>query len=193
MVGADVQKVLEKYADRVLRIDLGCGRDKQPGFLGIDRQDVDGVDIVHDLETFPWPLPDECASLLVASHLVEHINPANGGFLRFMDEAWRVLRPGGTFMISTPYAGSIGYWADPTHVNGCTEMTWGYFDPWEPRAQDSFGYRLWDIYKPKPWRIQENTWDIAGTIEVALRKMPEEELPEPIVTGKGDGVFGRPA
>src|SRR4051794_30970192 len=45
------------------------------GFLNIDYRDLPTVDIVHNLCVFPWPLPDECASIVMASHLVEHINP----------------------------------------------------------------------------------------------------------------------
>lgn len=168
----DIEAVLDAYRNPGVYVDLGCGADKNPGFLGIDKRDLPGVDIVHDLEVLPWPLPDECVSLLVASHLVEHITPIHGFFIDWMNEAWRVMREGCTFMISTPYAGSLGYWSDPTHVNPCTEATWGYFDPIHPRALTAEGNRLWDIYKPRPWRIAQNAWDTNGNLEIQLVKLP---------------------
>lgn len=146
-----------------VKLDIGCGANKQPGFVGIDIRALPGVDIVQDLEEFPWPLPDACASLAVASHVVEHINPAKGIFLKFMDEVWRVLKPGGQFMMALPYAGSQGFYQDPTHVNPCNEVTWAYFDP-----LDTSG--LYNIYKPKPWKIISNFWQVQGFMEVVLEK-----------------------
>lgn len=149
-----------------IRLDIGGGGNPQPGFVNLDIRPLPGVDIVHDVESIPWPLPDECVLVAIASHLVEHIDPAKGGFLRFMDEVWRVLKPDAQFAISTPYAGSIGYWQDPTHVNGCNEATWAYFDPLEPNT----GGALYRIYRPKPWKIQTLTWSVTGNLEVVLQK-----------------------
>ena len=36
-------------------LDLGCGANKYPGSIGIDRLKLPGVDIVHDLNVFPYP------------------------------------------------------------------------------------------------------------------------------------------
>ena len=163
MTKAEVTKLLKEYKQGV-RIDLGCGANKQEGFLGIDIRKAKGVDIVHDLEKYPWPLPDGCASLIMCSHLIEHIDPAKGGFLKFMDECWRILGKAGKLMISTPYAGSTGYFQDPTHVNPCNEVTWAYFDPLVAEGG------LWRIYSPKPWKILANTYNGVGNMEVGLEK-----------------------
>jgi len=162
----DIEKILRQYKPTGVRIDLGCGEAKQAGFVGVDVRSLPGVDIVQDLEEYPWVIPDECAELVIASHLVEHINPAKGGFLKFMDEVWRILQPGGQFMIAAPYAGSPGYWQDPTHINPVTERTWAYFDPLDVQT----GGQLFHIYHPKPWKILHNTYEMIGNIEVALEK-----------------------
>ncbi len=124
-----------------IHVDLGGGQYPQPGFLNIDNRDLKQVDIVHDLTIFPWPLPDECASIVMCSHLVEHLNPMSSdpklvglinllirtkkltradvheaigdvdgrpNFIKFMDEAWRIMKPEGQLMITTPYGGSFG-------------------------------------------------------------------------------------
>lgn len=145
-----------------IRLDIGCGGNKQEGFIGIDKRELEGVDIVHDLEVFNWPLPSECCITVVASHFVEHLKPWL--MLEFMDEVWRVLVPGGDFAIAVPYAGSRGYWQDPTHINGCNEVTWQYFDP---------NFPLYTIYKPKPWKIHSGfpTYQNQGNLEVILRKV----------------------
>lgn len=92
-----------------------------------------------------------------------------GGFVRFMDEIWRVLKPDGQLIASFPYAGSWGYWQDPTHINPVSHVTLAYFDP---LAKDSSGnfYSLYSIYRPKPWKIVRCFYDTNGFVEIALEK-----------------------
>jgi SAM-dependent methyltransferase len=203
-IAPEIQTILDKH-NRGINIDLGCGQDKQKGFVGIDREPYDGVDIVWDLQKFPYPLPDECATVVMASHILEHLNPSSGDprvenlvqllldkkvitpaevqqyigeykfsstiFMRFMDEVWRLLKPDGQFMIVSPYSGSLGYWQDPTHINGFNELTFAYFDPLEP----TIGSALYRQYHPKPWKVEYSTWAQNGNIEVCLQKRREDK------------------
>ena len=148
------------------KLDIGCGGNKNEGFIGIDFRELPGVDVVHDLEKFPWPLFDEEFDSAVAGHLIEHIKPWLS--IYFMNEVWRVLKEGGTFAASTPYAGSKGYWQDPTHCNGWSEITFQYFDP---------AYPLYYIYKPKPWHVLKGfpVWQANGNLEVIMEKVIDAE------------------
>lgn len=199
-VSTETKTLLKKH-NLGIKLDIGCGDKKQKGFVGMDIRKEDGVDIVHDLELFPWPLPDECASLAFSSHVLEHINPHKGdarimplvellikkkiltakevreyigeyegypSFLRFMDEVWRILQVGGQFILGVPYAGSIGYWQDPTHINGINESTFAYFDPCDTSG-------LYNVYRPYPWKIVANTWYANGNLEVILEKRRIDE------------------
>ena len=49
-------------------LDLGCGLRKTPGSVGCDMISLPSVDVVHDLNSFPYPFPDE--ELLGAEWLV---------------------------------------------------------------------------------------------------------------------------
>ena len=151
----------------MIKLDIGCGRNKQEGFIGMDKADVPGVDIHHDVEVFPWPVLNETVRVAVASHLIEHIKPWLS--IDFMNEVWRVLIPGGTFCAATPYAGSFGFWQDPTHCNGWNEATFQYFDP---------TYPLWQIYQPKPWKILKGfpVWQANGNLEVIMEKITDADL-----------------
>ena len=142
-------------------LDIGCGANKRQGFVGMDRRQVEGVDIVHDLEVFPYPLDDESCLTIVGSHIVEHIKPWL--MIDFMNELWRLLKPDGQLALSMPYGVSYGYVQDPTHCNPCNEATWTYFDPDRP---------LYQIYKPKPWKIVPGfpVWQNSGNLEVIMAK-----------------------
>lgn len=58
-----------------VKIDLGCGEAKQgPDWIGVDFRKSPNVDVVQNLKLFPWKeIPSEVASLVMASHLMEHI------------------------------------------------------------------------------------------------------------------------
>ncbi len=80
-----------------------------------------------------------------------------------MNEAWRILKYEGQLIITVPYAGSEGYWADPTHCNPCTRNTWRYFDPMDPD-------NLYEIYKPKPWKIKTCYFQVNGLMDCVMEK-----------------------
>lgn len=164
-----VQELLD--AKKAIKLDLACGASKQDDtWVGLDVLDFPGVDIVHDIENVPMPLPDECCSVVLASHILEHINPAKGGFLDVMDDIWRVLKVDGQLVIAMPYGGSPGFWQDPTHCNGCNENTWRYFDP-----EDASG--LYRFYRRKPWRIDWNNFfcNQYGNMELVLIKREDKD------------------
>jgi len=155
-----------------IQLDIGCGANKQPGFVGIDMLDLPGVDIVHDLEVFPWPLEDESVLRAVASHVLEHINPHKGVFINFMNEVWRVLKPNAQFAFVVPHASSHGYQQDPTHCNMINETTMHYFDP-DPEG-NNIGSQLYNFYQPKPWKIEKQYFNPNGNLEVLLTKRIED-------------------
>lgn len=152
-----------------IMLDIGCGGEPQAGMVGLDIRELPGVDIVHDLEEIPYPLPDDCCISILASHVLEHINPARGLFVQMMNELWRIMKPKGRLLVSTPYAGSQGYWQDPTHCNPISQVTIAYFAPAHPSG-------LYNIYKPRPWTIVANAWLSNGNLEVVLEKIPEANL-----------------
>jgi SAM-dependent methyltransferase len=93
-----------------LRLDLGCGFVKPAGFIGMDNfigsdvqfeNDENPPDIVMDINSEPWPFPDECCEEVRSSHFLEHSN-LDHVFL----ESFRVLKPGGIFFFVVPYANS---------------------------------------------------------------------------------------
>src|SRR5579863_3191375 len=58
---------LSKVEHRAVRVDIGCGTESRPGFIGIDRFPLPGVSVVCDLEK-GIPLADGSVDYLLASH-----------------------------------------------------------------------------------------------------------------------------
>jgi predicted SAM-dependent methyltransferase len=74
-----------------MKLNLGCGSNRLKGWENHD-QDVD--------ITKPLPFCRDCADFILLEHCLEHVNGADG--YKFMEEALRVLKPGGTLRICVP-------------------------------------------------------------------------------------------
>jgi len=95
-----------------LKLDLGCGPNKRPGFLGVDSIDFVGVDQVVDLRQ-PWPWADGSVGEVFSSHFFEHLtNPER---VHAMNELYRVLTLGGKATIIVPEWSNACAYGDPTH------------------------------------------------------------------------------
>ena len=157
-----------------IRLDIGCGNNKQPGMLGMDITKQSGVDIVHDIENIPYPLPDESCIQILLSHVIEHMCPKH--IFKIMNELWRIMKPGGQLLISMPFASSPGFWQDPSHCHAWSESTAYYFDPHPMVNGVKMEWNMvYNVYKPKPWKLLQNDFDPAADMRVTYLKRPMEE------------------
>jgi SAM-dependent methyltransferase len=104
-------------------IDIGCGGRKLPGATGMDILKLPPVDIVHDVNFFPWPIADNSYDLVFLNHALEHV----GDVVKVMEEIHRILKPGGRAVIQVPYFRCIDAYNDPTHTHFFTANTLDYF------------------------------------------------------------------
>lgn len=119
-------------------LNVGCGNDVRPaaeGWTNMDVAPIPGVQVVHDALRFPWPFADASFDHVLCRHIIEHIPhnlglvPYKDGFLRFMEECHRILRPGGILEIATPHPRSLNTIADPTHTRIIHPNNFASFDP----------------------------------------------------------------
>ena len=92
-------------------LDIGCGRNKKAGAIGIDRADLPGVDIVADAEEGLGFLPNEFADKIYAMSFLEHVD----NFENLMCEIVRVLKKDGKAIVEVPHFSNPYYYSDPTH------------------------------------------------------------------------------
>jgi ubiquinone/menaquinone biosynthesis C-methylase UbiE len=106
-------------------LDVGCGKDKIEGAVGIDRVRLPGVDIVADLNVLPWPVESSSVDHLVCKHVISHLND----FVATIEEMHRVVRPGGLVEILAPHYTSDNANTDPTIRTRAGIRTMNYFCP----------------------------------------------------------------
>ncbi len=102
-----------------VRIDLGCGTQTKPGFIGVDRFPLSGVQVIADLGRPPLPFADSCADLVLAFHSLEHVNDLPA----VMKEIWRIGKPGAQVCIVAPYYTMSLNLANPYHKQVFNEHT----------------------------------------------------------------------
>jgi len=122
-------------APKLLKLDLACGQSTREGYEGVDVWPE--AKHVWDLQKYPWPWADNSCSDLHCSHYIEHIpmemvdglkSGKTDGLLRFFDECWRILVPGGVLDILTPNARCNRAFQDPTHRRFIVQETFLYVD-----------------------------------------------------------------
>ncbi len=92
-------------------LDVGSGFRKLPGAVGIDANSKTNAEIIHNLESFPWPVRDSAYDLILLSHVLEHLTDTE----RTLREIVRIGKRGAHIVIQIPYFRSPDAYADPTH------------------------------------------------------------------------------
>jgi SAM-dependent methyltransferase len=104
-----------------MKLNLGCSDRHEKGYLNVDR--TEPADLLADLSE-PWPWKDSTIGEIRAADIIEHLPDK----IRTMNEAWRVLKPGGTFDIEVPTTDGPGAWQDPTHCSFWNRNSFFYFE-----------------------------------------------------------------
>ncbi|MCD6116381.1 methyltransferase domain-containing protein [bacterium] len=80
------------------KLDLGCGpHTKLEGSVGLDIRPAPHVDVIHDLNVYPYPFEDNEFDYVNMSHIIEHMKEP----LRTMNEVYRICKNGATVRIIT--------------------------------------------------------------------------------------------
>ena len=143
--------MLRPSPNRVVNVDLGCGRHKAAGAFGLDIVALPGVDVVARLDAPHLPFCDGVAHIAFARNVLEHLDDLAAA----MEDIGRVLAPQGRLVIEVPYFASPSAHADPTHRRAFTAFTFDHF-----AAPPESG-----------WEANRHTWFQTPRFHVAARRL----------------------
>lgn len=81
------------------KLNLGCGQFPKEGYVNLDIDKNSLADIICDLNKFPYPLKDNSFELIVADHVLEHLNYT----FKVMQELSCILTTNGKLIIRVPH------------------------------------------------------------------------------------------
>lgn len=118
-------------------LELGSGNHPSPqATVRHDRiQHSPHIDTAFDLEVLPWPLDDESWDIVLATDVFEHLRL---DIPQWLDECWRILKPGGQLNMRLPAWDNPLSYRDPTHRKVFHHESFYYWDP-ESHLWNDFG------------------------------------------------------
>ena len=111
-----------------MKLNLGCGSKILDGYTNVDKFDYYKPDIVHDLETFPYPFENNSVDEILISHVLEHIGQSPQIFLQIIKEFYRICHHESLIKIFVPHPRHDNFLSDPTHVRPITILGLQLFD-----------------------------------------------------------------
>jgi hypothetical protein len=106
------------------KIDIGCGRYKVEGRLGVALMEHENVDIILDLNIFPNPFKENEIDEIHSYHFLEHIDD----FIGAMHEFYRISKHGAKIYVRCPHVSCCSTaWADPTHKRAFVKNSFLHF------------------------------------------------------------------
>lgn len=127
---------------------IGCGSDHArrivvegrrdwTQLVTLDANDAHRPDIVHDLESIPYPFDDDTFDEIHAYEVLEHLGRQGDWrfFFAQFSELWRILKPGGYLAATCPSFRSMWAWGDPSHTRVLTSGTIVFLDQEQYRLQ----------------------------------------------------------
>lgn len=104
-------------------LDVGCGLNKRPGAIGIDPNPSTAADVLASIDRRGLPFLDSTFASVSLVHVIEHV----ADVVSAVEEAHRVLVPGGRLRIETPHYSDASSFADPTHRWHLNSFSFRYF------------------------------------------------------------------
>ncbi|MFA6570653.1 MAG: methyltransferase domain-containing protein [Bacteroidota bacterium] len=115
-------------------LDLGCGTVKVSNAIGVDKFPIKGVDILAELDKYPYPFANDTFDEIYLNDVIEHLPNT----ILTMEEIYRICRPNARVFIRVVNWNSHYTAMDPTHVKAFTENSFDFFGKNKVRSYYTF-------------------------------------------------------
>ena len=121
-------------------LNLGCGNDIYGSttlieWLNVDIANLEGVDLVYDLNVLPLPFEYKSIDLIIMNDILEHLDSP----VDIIRECHRLLKPKGVLKIRVLYWNHKFNYSDPTHKHVFAER---YFKAFTKESNRSYYFNF---------------------------------------------------
>ena len=138
-----------------MKLNLGCGAKKEPGYINVDRGAGHHPDQVWDLNSYPYPWPNESIDEVRMRHVLEHLD----NIIAAMDEIWRILKFHKRVHLEVPYVTHFQAIGHPQHKHF---FHWGTFGWLDVASRGKPGI---ESYTNKYYRVVQNRLVFEGELK----------------------------
>lgn len=149
-------------------LNLGCGRQIKEGYVNIDRNKTESVDVVCDFSK-GLPFKDNSFGYLFSKYVIEHIEDVVG----IMREIHRIMKVDGIAHIEVPHCSWIKHYVCFDHKHF---FTYRVMDCFEEGSQEQYYLNIdfrFRIKKKLSWGENYKYKLIDKTINAVINRMPD--------------------
>lgn len=104
-------------------LHLGCGMKKHEGAIGVDIHPATHADVIHDLNTFPYPFADSEFDMVICDNILEHLSD----IIAVMGEIHRIAKNKAVVEVIVPHFSSDDSFTDITHKHFFSRRSFDFF------------------------------------------------------------------
>lgn len=137
-----------KTPDNTIRVNIGCGLLKQPGYVNLDIDPGVKPDVVCDIEE-GIPFKDSSVKEIICHDVFQQISTPKK-LIFVLNEFWRILEKDGVVIIRVPNAAHMAAFQDPMDIRHFTEETFTYFQSTHHHYRNfgkSYGFKPWKVFR----------------------------------------------
>ncbi len=97
----------------IKKLNIGCGTDIKKGYVNLDMVKLNGVDVVHDLNKYPYPFEDNTFDEVIMISVLEHL----GNTIKAIEEIWRICKNNAKVYITVPNYNSFHFFSNAQHTS----------------------------------------------------------------------------
>ena len=104
--------------------NFGCGLKPLKGYVNLDFVKRSGVNVVHNLEEFPYPFENDTFDEIFMDNVLEHLEDT----IKVVEELYRICKPNAIIKIIVPHYSSCMAFSHITHKRFFGSGSFNNFD-----------------------------------------------------------------
>jgi len=106
------------------KLNFGCGKDIRKDYINMDIVKIDGVDVIHNFNKFPYPFKDNTFEEVYCKHVLESVKE----LVNVMEELHRICKNGAIIKVYDIYYNCSGVHNDPYLIRSFNDNSFNFLE-----------------------------------------------------------------